>query len=182
MDWDKVVRDGSKVWAEWKKTSNSSQNFQWVTEVLAIKCMERIKNRLNIIDELNGSTDKKWIDMAKRENIGASDVYTTFDGLIDKLMNGATRKRALILTIRDISTTLMYDHKDKNSVWLFDSHGGLEPGHSTLVECKKPSAIVGYLKRKYPIDSSPAHLWSHAQVTDQHNMFFATIIEGRPEN
>lgn len=70
--------------------------------------------------------------------------------------------------------------KGNKKIWLFDSHGNIKPGHSTLLGFKDKYSLITYLREKYPLKQARSASWNFPSSAEEEvslkNTFDITVF------
>ena len=191
INWTRVVHFGVDLWRYWYRettaaaaasaSAHAPDRHQSPWDVYNLSPVKQIRATMCLLGEHGGDLDDaKALDYAMPDPRSvaagaATDAdapsFLTLADAVALLAAGraSDRRRAATFTVHDGTVCLLYNDDDgggdgSGGRWyVFDSHGGVRHGHSTLVECQDARTLCDYLREKYPVDAQQGPRWLNAR-------------------
>lgn len=182
LKWSTLVELGANVWTEWKASTRRHRNFQDVIEIYKMPQLERLRDVITPICEIGGSLDNDKLAQCNLPAGGNQDQPKSFLSLeeaVHEITKNKIHRTGATVTMRSSTYSILYDGRTRpEEIWLFDSHGGHDLNHSSLLKFEHPKYLVRFLRKKHPIvETKEDSIHDNKSGYDENSFFF--LIFGR---
>jgi hypothetical protein len=157
MHWMEAMKKGICLWEVWYEETGGKRHLQNTLELYEFDIFKRICATLTKVVEFSGPlhkapTDFKLGEMPNDDNDKDFLEVRLLDFAVDALFHQEEANLVGVFTYD--ATTFSLIQRNKNEVWLFDSHGGNnnDPrygSYSVLASFGDPSTLTSFIRKKF---------------------------------
>lgn len=141
MNWPKIMEEGASLWREVYVEKGRSQTFFTFFDVYNSKAASEIQQAIQYDTE-------EFAGHLFSSSFSQEGVSIELEKLL-RILLGKKRDAVMIFTVSPFTFAFIYNCLDRDAIWFFDSHGGIEENKLVLIRFVDVQFLTKLLQWKF---------------------------------